>query len=769
MDRLHPGVYIEEVPSGVRPIEGVSTSTAAFIGKAEKGSLNKAELVTSFQEFQSEFGSFLLDSCLAHSVLQFFNNGGKKCYIVRVAGDGAQTAEIAIKDRNDEPQKTLTIKAANEGTWGNNLDIVITDDSDDPDNEFAIQVYKERSDMVPPLPPLLLETHDNLSMNPDTKNYVEKIISSNSKYINVTVDEDNFNNAKEGTSRSGILPIGNGTKLLKFDQDEGGEATPGTEDEPGTYKSGSDPSSNPPADQRKFIININNKGDHEVILPFDANTGDLIAKSIKDTVFTFGTDECYEMFVCQYLEEDGSHYYLLTSGTIGTDSSVIVKPSEAKTIELPEGQHHFNIEINDDGPHLVRLNGPLMGGYAIAEAITSFVTTNIIPKRSRNSDAFEDFICSLEGDPSLLLKSGTKGVDSSVHVTNAPGENIAPLLKLGLTNGGKEINGSAVLRPANSKLPTEYHLGDAVVCGNVDSVILGTDGNTPDDPDYINSVRAGSSPLDIIRDVNILCIPGIGSRDVVSEATNYCTQRKDCFFIGDINQLDDTVEEVRAFIDRLTFKSSYGAVYFPWLKMVDPSRKSPQLLSVPPSGFVAGKYAQIDAQRGVWKAPAGTEASIGGSVGLDIYATDEQQDFLNPIGVNVVRMFPASGIVIWGCRTLATQSDPEYRYVPIRRTAIFLEQSIYNGIQWAVFEPNDEDLWASLRLNVGSFMMRLFRQGAFQGNTPSKAFFVKCDAETTTQADIDAGVVNVLVGFAPLKPAEFVVVKISQKAGQSAV
>ncbi|MDC4202828.1 MAG: phage tail sheath subtilisin-like domain-containing protein [Candidatus Manganitrophus sp.] len=179
-------------------------------------------------------------------------------------------------------------------------------------------------------------------------------------------------------------------------------------------------------------------------------------------------------------------------------------------------------------------------------------------------------------------------------------------------------------------------------------------------------------------------------------------------------------------------------------------------------------YARIDAKRGVWKAPAGTEANIGGAVGLTKEITDAEQDTLNPIGVNVIRVFPASGIVIWGARTVATQADPEYRYVPVRRTAIFIEQSIYNGIQWAVFEPNDEDLWASLRLNIGAFMMTLFRAGAFQGATPSQAFFVKADSQTTTQADIDAGVVNVMVGFAPLKPAEFVVIKISQKAGESA-
>jgi phage tail sheath protein FI len=229
----------------------------------------------------------------------------------------------------------------------------------------------------------------------------------------------------------------------------------------------------------------------------------------------------------------------------------------------------------------------------------------------------------------------------------------------------------------------------------------------------------------------------------------------------------DSKEAAQTFVNSLAVKSSYAAVYFPWLTMVDPTGVAPDPIPVPPSGFVAGQYARTDSRRGVWKAPAGTEANVTGAVGLTRQLTDAEQDTLNPIGVNALRFFPASGIVVWGARTLATRADPEYRYVPIRRLAIFLERSIYNGIQWAVFEPNDEDLWASLRLNIGAFMMTLFRQGAFQGSTPAQAFFVKCDGQTNPQDQINAGIVTVLVGFAPLRPAEFVVIRISQKTAEA--
>jgi phage tail sheath protein FI len=187
-----------------------------------------------------------------------------------------------------------------------------------------------------------------------------------------------------------------------------------------------------------------------------------------------------------------------------------------------------------------------------------------------------------------------------------------------------------------------------------------------------------------------------------------------------------------------------------------------------PCGIIAGVMARTDVQRGVWKAPAGQDAALNGIQGLQVNLTDDENGLLNPLGINCLRSFPIIGRVVWGARTLrgADQLADEYKYVPVRRTALFIEESLYRGTQWVVFEPNDEPLWAQIRLNVGAFMQNLFRQGAFQGKTPREAYFVKCDKETTTQNDINLGIVNILVGFAPLKPAEFVIIKIQQIAGQ---
>jgi phage tail sheath protein FI len=180
--------------------------------------------------------------------------------------------------------------------------------------------------------------------------------------------------------------------------------------------------------------------------------------------------------------------------------------------------------------------------------------------------------------------------------------------------------------------------------------------------------------------------------------------------------------------------------------------------------------ARTDTQRGVWKAPAGLEATLNGVPELALPLTDGDIGRLNPLGVNCLRAVPSVGRVVWGARTLqgADRLASEWKYIPVRRTALFIEESLFRGTQWVVFEPNDEPLWAQIRLNVGTFLNTLFRQGAFQGATPREAYFVKCDKETTTQADIDRGVVNIHVGFAPLKPAEFVVIRLQQMAGQSA-
>jgi phage tail sheath protein FI len=316
--------------------------------------------------------------------------------------------------------------------------------------------------------------------------------------------------------------------------------------------------------------------------------------------------------------------------------------------------------------------------------------------------------------------------------------------------------------------------------GGSDGDVRDTNGNLVDAAAFGNALRGnptaktGMYALDKIAPYifNILCLPAAANLDatnmssVYSDAEKYCLDKR-AFLIVDIPSSEDTPKKMTDWMTKNDgLRHRNAAVYFPRLSIPDVVNEG-RPRNVGPSGTLAGVYARIDSTRGVWKAPAGTEAALRGA-NLTIKLTDLENGGLNPLGINVLRNFPIFGNVGWGARTLegADQQASEWKYIPVRRIALYIEESLYQGLKWVVFEPNDEPLWAQIRLNVGAFMHNLFRQGAFQGKTPREAYFVKCDSETTTQNDIDQGIVNILVGFAPLKPAEFVVIKIQQIAGQ---
>jgi hypothetical protein len=307
-------------------------------------------------------------------------------------------------------------------------------------------------------------------------------------------------------------------------------------------------------------------------------------------------------------------------------------------------------------------------------------------------------------------------------------------------------------------------------------------GDIPDHRrDYVGSRlrKQGLYALDDADLINLLCIPPFSFEDdgvtaiwsaVWSEASLYAFNRR-AILLVDPPRSWTSVESARVGLPDVTGALSANkknaALFFPRIRKPNPIREN-QIEHFVPCGTVAGVIARIDGQRGVWKAPAGLEAGLVGVPALTVQLSDDENGQLNPLGINCLRLRPAAGPVVWGSRTLAGNDllASEWKYLPVRRVALFIEESLYRGTQWAVFEPNDEPLWAELRLNIGAFMQNLFRQGAFQGTTPRDAYFVKCDKETTTQNDINLGVVNVLIGFAPLKPAEFVFIRLQQMAGQ---
>lgn len=637
----YPGVYVQEVSSGVRPITAASTSTAAFVGQAEKGPIDEATKIYNFTEFQDLFGNYRPGSFLAHAVFQFFNNGGSSCYIIRVADEATvDTSEIVINDRNTGSlEPSLTIEANSPGVWGDKIELRVSESTSDRGNEFKIEVYMQGEETP-------RETFDNLSMISTAPNFVDTMLSTSS-YIRATVNSSNPN-VVAGNSR------GNGA-----------------------------PSALPPgAGETRLRVSV-----------------------------------------------DGGGFQELDLSTATPPASILDTP--ARVVDA----------INEVAG---------VAGVAIN--------------------------ASLDLGELLLESTNTPSFSSAVNVAppSDSTQDITGYLHIGKARNGVETTGGAITRPQESPtdvLDAEYkykvgvHTPTGGAADRVESVHPGDDGIpvTGDQP-YIKAL----SNLDNIDDVSLIAIPGLGSDYLVSEAMGYCEKRtlSDCFFIGDMAQDDDTVGEGRGFVSTISLKNSYGAVYMPWLLTPDPTGVSSSPIAVPPSGFVAGMYAKTDNNRGVWKAPAGIETGLSGTSGIVANLTDTQHGDLNvdPYNVNVIRQFKNAGRVIWGARTIS--SNAEYRYVPVRRMAIMLRVSLYRGTQWVVFEPNDEPLWAQIRLNIGAFMHGLFRQGAFQGSSPKDAYLVKCDSETTTQNDINQGIVNIIVGFAPLKPAEFVMIKIQQLAGQ---
>jgi phage tail sheath protein FI len=640
----YPGVYIQEVSGGVRPVAPAGTSTAAFVGLAEMGPTTGAQRVTSWTEFQRGFGGFIADGYLAHGVFAFFNNGGRQCYVVRVARDSATVAAVTVQNRASTAADGLTIRARSAGAWGNGLVVRIDDGTLDPGNEIRLRVGRQaEADLIPVAfaDVTALEEFDNLSMDPAAPNYVVDVLAQQSTLVEAVLPTANTS-VQRGVHRGGFgptLPLG--TRL-------------------------------------GLQVDLDGDGLQPVTLPAAAGANTATAADV-------------------------------------------------------------------------------------AVAIQTAVRALAALRSSTPAAAFSGFTCSVDtvdGASRLVLQSGSSRAASSVRVAPATTDDATAQLKLGA--GGRSESGIAIRRPAALDVVS---IGDAARTGAISAVTAGSDG-TGDISE--TTFGAAFARLDAVTDASLLAVPGEGTPAMMDLGAGYCAGRplQDMFYVGEMADHDDTVDEAQQFRNRLATANSYGAVYFPWVTALDPTGRSRQPVALPPSGFVAGLYARTDAARGVWKAPAGTASSLNGVVGLTAELTDVQHGLLNPAGVDVLRRFPGTGIVAFGARTVS--ADPLWGYIPVRRTAIMLRVSIYYGIQWAVFEPNDEPLWSQLRLTIGSFMTTLFRQGAFQGGSPAEAFFVKCDDETTTQADIDAGVVNVLVGFAPLKPAEFVVVRISQQAGQAA-
>lgn len=647
---LHPGVYVEEIPSGVKPIEAVGTSIAAFVGAVKKGPAGEPELIHSWDDYQNTFGPIASgNDAMGLAISAFYLNGGKDAYVARLVSTSSPAAAstITVDGVGAGVGGVLVITATSVGTWGNEVYIRIVKPNV-TDLNFTLEVgHLAQNEFVAD------ETFSNVNMNANSDNYILTQVNDTSQLVTISLTNNVESNYQNGSLTGAAM--GDGGAVFS-DADDGIQ------------------------DNMTLSINVDGLGVKRITLGTAASfsftggnaaDGDSVADALELAVQALGPHESYDSFNCEY---NAGRSFVLTSGTSSSSSSVVVYDGDKSETDLAQF---------------------------------------------------------------LML-------DSSAMPVSAHGSaNVVPVAMAGVTGQGEPLGGGVEGAPTSAEYKTFF-----------------------------------STKLKKIYDVSIIVLPGQympkdgSGNTIISEALAHAEETKSRMVI--VDPPPDEELDQSAKVDQIGLSTStYGALYYPWVKVANPfynadtNPNANKTLTIAPSAFAAGMWSKIDGRRGVWKAPAGLETSFLGVAGLEFTVGDGDQNQLNPMGVNCLRKMPGAGPVIWGSRTLSTKANPEWRYVPVRRTAIFIEQSIYNGIQWAVFEPNDHRLWSSLRLNIDSFMNGLFRSGAFQGEKVSDAYFVRCGlGDTMTQGDIDRGQVIVIVGFAPLKPAEFVIVRIQQKVAQ---
>lgn len=447
-------------------------------------------------------------------------------------------------------------------------------------------------------------------------------------------------------------------------------------------------------------------------------------------------------------------HYFIHGGEDALIVRVINRGSKA-TITLPADTGNLVLEATDEGDW----------GKALRVAVDH---------DTRNEDSSTLFNLTIQE----LSSPGSSEVVSSETFCNLSPDSITKVLEqqsslVRVEAPSSERPHETVKRGSDGPYPPDF--GDAQNYRAADQN-TGSDGIDIGSDQIISHERKGLYALDKDDQFNLLCIPpfsqgkDVDINNTLTKAARYCRDHRAMLIVdppstwNDVGTAKSGTNSLRSTIGNDI--ATNVAVYFPRLIMAN-HLKGNQIEEFVPCGAIAGIFARIDAQRCIWKAPAGVEASFSGVQEFTYKLTDRENRALTRLGINCLRSFPECGNVVWGARTLAgaDQLASEWKYIPVRRLALYIEESIYRGTHWAVFEPNDEPLWAQIRLNVGAFMHNLFRQGAFQGSSPREAYFVKCNEETTTRNDIDQGIVNILVGFAPLKPAKFVIIKIQQMAG----
>ncbi|MDL1902655.1 phage tail sheath family protein [Anaerolineae bacterium CFX9] len=817
----YPGVYVQEVPSGVRSIAGVSTSIGLFIGRARKGPLNEAVRLFSYTDFERTFSSDSSVSSMPDHVRLFFLNGGTDCYVMRIA-HGATFAQTAL-EAEDGATNVLVLTAKYPGTFGETIRATVSYGGANPESTFNLDLFREEVDAAGRVTISDNESFKNLSMDPNSPNYAPDVVTSGSKLVKAALPSPAPTPSANGFSMSGAPVLYDSaalaaTFLPQWAARLGSTATTNR--------------FNISVDGERFVpvnlatINVGAITAPNIISKLEdaiagaINTalaaGGLPGKSV--TVSLTAAGEMPAAGAGATLDDgvtaaNATSILKITSANAANTGSVQIAPATTDDLAAPlmlgTAQGGLEVsaysrlrpaptgislrasdpvvmrqiaEIQHGQLTVINLDGLDSGGAPTTVPIALDLladTTNAATDPLWRNDAglnavlarIADAINSHRNANPLNFFWTAALVGNRLTLTNSRGTaNSLGTLSTGGTNIAARFNINARYYSLGAGAQAGFQNATPAVNPDGTNAASVTDGSAPQLADYVNVLPMADRQIDLF---NLMVLPedaddgAVSLAQVYGPASVFCQQRR-AFLIMDAPRDWESAQDAFSKVasTRIGLVKDHSALYFPRL-VVPAGRKSK---TVGAAGAVAGVYARIDGTRGVWKAPAGVEADIRGITGLAQRFSDPEHGAMNPRGINVMRSFP-NGLVIYGARTNDGDDDfaSEYKYIPIRRLALYIEESLYRGLKWVVFEPNDEPLWAQIRLNVGVFMHDLFRRGAFQGSKPSDAYFVKCDRETTTQSDRNLGIVNILVGFAPLKPAEFVLLYLQQMAGQLAV
>jgi phage tail sheath protein FI len=750
-DYLSPGVYIEEIDAGPRPIVGVSTSIAGAVGVTAKGPTDgKPRLVTSFPDFVRQFGGFLTppDAPIRNawdpnpteggrwwwfplSVKGFFDNGGSQLYVKRVFATNA-VPSTAMLGRGlvshvmrDEAVGSTRLLLSHVFGIDETTNISLFDGATNQQigGGFAIDAYDGGTGQIEINPAL---PADVVAARGD---FVE-IVARSPLPLGAPQETLQFDASSRGewgdAIRVMVEPVAEATMTLLNDPVAGGAATtttvtgvvnnagppPSTTVTVATVAGLSNTDHVDIAGGRFEIANVdaaNNRFDIDP--PLTGNQTIRIGAAVRrlrpaaangaTTILVFGADRLFDGALVE-----------LDNGTDKDRTTVASIAGDTVTLAAALANDYL------EGDRLRVIGAQVTATYDAGDGT--------VP----TSEMFGPLRLLNDGGPSSLVTQVNQG-SALVRVSTRAGYDPASLAAFPTSTGAPLVT---------------------LIDGDDD-----LDNLAPED--FVGVDRGGGQATGIegltyIDEISICTAPNMWAGTIRSALITHCELLKDRFAIVDVpDGLDN--ENLRAV--REPIDTSYAALYYPWLVVRDPLARRD--VRVGPSGHMAGIYARVDQERGVHKAPANVVIRNIQRLGQDI--TKREQDMLNPKGINILRAFPNLGARVWGARTLS--SNTTWRYINVRRLFIFVEESIEEGTQWVVFEPNDEPLWARVRQSVTNFLTTVWRSGALEGATPDEAFFVVCDRTSMSQDDIDNGRLICLIGIAPVRPAEFVIFRIQQK------